>query len=115
MERINGSANCQVLHLFSSSGAGNGRRHGLEAELAGRRGVGELDGVLGSHADGAPAVEGAELAVAVDAEHACRVDGHGGAEAAARQLDVRLRADAPVLHRHRVDVRLRWHRCLRHG
>ena len=100
---------------ISLSGAGNGRRHGLEAELAGRRGVGELDGVLGAHAYGAPAVEGAELAVAIHAEHARRVDRHGGAEPTARQLDVRLRADAPVLHRHRVDVGLRWHRGLRHG
>jgi len=64
-----------------SSGAGDGWWHGLEAEL-GTPHVRELDGVVRAHADRAAAVEGAELAVAVHAEHV-RVDSQGGCKSAA--------------------------------
>jgi hypothetical protein len=67
----------------------------------GAPGVGELDGVVRAHADGAAAVEGAEVAVAIHAEHV-RVDTHGCVEPATRQLDIGLCSDALVLHRYLV-------------
>ena len=97
-QKTNG-ANCRES-MGMSSGAGNGWWHGPEAELGTPR-VRELDGIVRAHADRAAAIEGAELAIAVHAEHV-RVDSQRGRKPAAWQLDVSLRADAFVLHRHRV-------------
>lgn len=77
-----------------SLGAGNGRRHGLEAEL-GSPCVRELDGMVGSHADGAAAVEGAELAIGVQAEHVRDNSQVGVDHTTASRLPVRRSTGSP--------------------
>ena len=61
----------------------------------------ELHGVFRALADGVAAVEGA-ISLPVRPEDSSWVDAHRGVEPLARQLHVALRADAPVLHSHRV-------------
>lgn len=61
----------------------------------------ESDGIARAHADRTAVVESAELAVAVRLEYGW-IDAHGRGEPLACHLNVRLCADAPVLHCHCV-------------